>query len=71
MVMTGLLMAYSFKFAKYGQMNSGIITTIWGFGSFFNLIAFYFWKREMVSKVQLSGMVMLMICIVLLAVEGG
>lgn len=68
-ILIAVTIAFSFMFGKWGQVNTGILASLFNLQSFFCAALFYWAFREKITKSHFVGMVLLFLCIVFLAVE--
>ena len=63
------LVTYSFKFAKYADINQGCITGIFAITSIYIATLFYFAFGEIISMSKIVGLVFMCGCILCLVLE--
>lgn len=63
-------MAIAFKFCAMAGLNQGIIPTLGSLAGVYSMTLFYFLFNEIISFAQMAGMTLMIVCVVLLALEG-
>ena len=63
------LLAFSFKFAKLGGLNQGVIPIVTSFASLFNAVSFYIGFKETISLPKILGMIFAVSCVIFLSID--
>mmetsp|Transcript_25254 Transcript_25254/g.28004 ORF Transcript_25254/g.28004 Transcript_25254/m.28004 type:complete len:233 (+) Transcript_25254:369-1067(+) len=59
----GFALVYAFHCAKYGNLNLGILTSLFGLSSIFSAIMAYFIFGDKLKMYHIIGMIMMLLCI--------
>ena len=64
-----VLVAYTFKFAKYAEINQGCLTSLFSVTSIYVGVLFYFKFDEVITTVKIVGMILMLPCALLLSLD--
>ena len=68
--LTGLvLVAYTFKFAKFAEINQGCMASLFSVTSIYVGVVFYFKFNEVISGAKMVGMLLMLPCAILLSLD--
>mmetsp|Transcript_26036 Transcript_26036/g.23054 ORF Transcript_26036/g.23054 Transcript_26036/m.23054 type:complete len:301 (+) Transcript_26036:263-1165(+) len=60
----GTCVVYTFQFCIYGNINQGIITSLFGLSSIFSAIMAYFLFGDKLKIYHVAGMILMLLCVV-------
>mmetsp|Transcript_10352 Transcript_10352/g.11809 ORF Transcript_10352/g.11809 Transcript_10352/m.11809 type:complete len:161 (+) Transcript_10352:206-688(+) len=60
----GTCVVYTFQFCIYGNINQGIITSLFGLSSIFSAIMAYFLFGDKLKIYHVAGMILMLMCVV-------
>ncbi|CAI2374271.1 unnamed protein product [Moneuplotes crassus] len=70
LILGGFAIVFAFEYCLYADLNQGILTTMFSFGSVFTLILAYFIFNEKTKVYHLIGVALLIACAALISLSG-